>query len=590
MNTLLSIFPVIYLESTAPYYDFFYNLAFLFGFLLLFWLGKYMKFNMLAWLIMIAGTYTGLIIGSKLGAFGMDEWKLIFSQYSIPTLLQKSAVGGLIFGLLFLWFFRKFIRFNYTYLHLFAFFFPVFIVVQRVGCLLAGCCYGNPTDHFWGIAYQMSPSDTNNQLTQIHPIPIYLIIGALITIGVLIYFYKKVQNKVTLLYLSLTCLFITRFITEFFRDPLNNHNLQGLNILGMKLLQWVLIIAIAIFCFLMKKSEKQKVKEIESNFEIERLAFAFFMLIVIVFGAIKIFTPQELFIVQGMLIIGFGFFFYELLYRQNLSIKWIPMAAIFFSFFTMSQTFIDTNRTHTFSFNFNRMDFKETYYPCDQLSTGCGENYCISHNYKEPHGPIYKNYKFGYDYLSTTNRKGVKFNMGLNVSNDIFLGKLNYQEKSFAYLNYHPYIGYQGKYTSLRLGLHFGQIYKFSNNLEHFYSALPSVRLDIGNERDLFNFRISVADDEYINAGMNLSGFYMKANTFTTKNKFLKSIGVGYSDFYLNKGHIIYSNIDFRLTDGMLMNFTLSGLIRSDSLSNNNKTNLNQSLNYGIGLKFLLRN
>ncbi|MBK8721061.1 MAG: prolipoprotein diacylglyceryl transferase [Saprospiraceae bacterium] len=195
MNALLSIFPVIYLESTARYYDFFYNLAFLFGFLLLFWLGKYMKFNMLAWLIMIAGTYTGLIIGSKLGAFGMDEWKLIFSQYSIPTMQQKSAVGGLIFGLLFLWFFRKFIRFNYTYLHLFAYFFPVFIVVQRVGCLLAGCCYGNPTDHFWGIAYQLSPTDTNVELTQIHPIPIYLIIGALITIGVLIYFYKKCKTK-----------------------------------------------------------------------------------------------------------------------------------------------------------------------------------------------------------------------------------------------------------------------------------------------------------------------------------------------------------------------------------------------------------
>ena len=98
------------------------------------------------------------------------------------------------------------------------------------------------------------------------------------------------------------------------------------------------------------------------------------------------------------------------------------------------------------------MDFKETYYPCDQLSTGCGENYCISHNYKEPHGPIYKNYKFGYDYLSTSNRIGEKFNMGLNVSNDIFLGKLNYQEKSFAYLNYHPYIGYQGKYKFFMSG------------------------------------------------------------------------------------------------------------------------------------------
>lgn len=67
------------------------------------------------------------------------------------------------------------------------------IVTMRVGCLLAGCCFGTPTHLPWGITYPKgstahldqilsgsSPFTTLSGPQPVHPFPIYDMIGALV--------------------------------------------------------------------------------------------------------------------------------------------------------------------------------------------------------------------------------------------------------------------------------------------------------------------------------------------------------------------------------------------------------------------------
>ncbi|HUR19651.1 MAG TPA: prolipoprotein diacylglyceryl transferase family protein, partial [Vicinamibacterales bacterium] len=107
-------------------------------------------------------------------------------------------------------------------------------VVGRFGCLLAGCCYGRPTDVPWAITFT-DPLAAQNVGTPLgiplHPTQMYDAGAELIILAVLLFTERKGKpfaGRTFWLYLLLYG--ISRFIIEFYRgDPNRDTVMAGLS-------------------------------------------------------------------------------------------------------------------------------------------------------------------------------------------------------------------------------------------------------------------------------------------------------------------------------------------------------------------------
>ena len=66
--------------------------------------------------------------------------------------------------------------------------------VGRLGCLLAGCCYGHPTDAPWGVTFTnpLAAANVGTPLdVSLHPTQLYESVAALVILGVLLAFERR---------------------------------------------------------------------------------------------------------------------------------------------------------------------------------------------------------------------------------------------------------------------------------------------------------------------------------------------------------------------------------------------------------------
>jgi len=88
----------------------------------------------------------------------------------------------------------------------------------RIGCFMAGCCYGRPTDSFIGITFHNSLYAPNNRA--LIPTQLLSAAGDFIIMGILLVLDKKVKKKGVLAGIYMVLYSIGRFVIEFFRnDP-----------------------------------------------------------------------------------------------------------------------------------------------------------------------------------------------------------------------------------------------------------------------------------------------------------------------------------------------------------------------------------
>jgi phosphatidylglycerol:prolipoprotein diacylglycerol transferase len=117
----------------------------------------------------------------------------------------------------------------------------------RIGCFLAGCCYGRETDTAIGIAFHNSPIAPNG----VKLIPTQLFSSAgdfLIAVVLLVYARKgRKRGKVGALYLVLYS--VGRFIIEFFRNDYRG----SIGVLSTSQFISLIILAIGTVMFFMGK-------------------------------------------------------------------------------------------------------------------------------------------------------------------------------------------------------------------------------------------------------------------------------------------------------------------------------------------------
>jgi phosphatidylglycerol---prolipoprotein diacylglyceryl transferase len=181
-----------------------------------------------AWDLGIAVVLAG-ILGSKLLYIALD-WNTgnafgsnLREIFSLST-LQAGGVfsGGLIAGFaVAAWFLRKHHMPALATCDAFSPGLALGHAIGRLGCFAAGCCYGKPTDHFWGVTFTSLIAKANAGTPLGHPLePTQLIESAaefcIFALLMWMFSRKKFDGQVLGTYFFLYG--IARFLIEFLRD------------------------------------------------------------------------------------------------------------------------------------------------------------------------------------------------------------------------------------------------------------------------------------------------------------------------------------------------------------------------------------
>ncbi len=150
--------------------------------------------------------------------FCIVEWKM-FIQNPVSVLKMNGFVvyGGIVGGIFIAWLWcrlRKLAFWEYFDVVL-----PSVAVAQgigRIGCFLAGCCYGRETDSFIGIAFSNSQYAPNG--VKLIPTQLISAAGMLGIAGILFWYARKPRKTGSVGALYLILYSIGRFVIEFFRN------------------------------------------------------------------------------------------------------------------------------------------------------------------------------------------------------------------------------------------------------------------------------------------------------------------------------------------------------------------------------------
>ena len=178
------------------------------------------------------------------------------------------AYGGIIFGFLGIFIYSRIKKINAAeYLD---FTIPFIAMIQgfgRIGCFLAGCCYGGPTDSFLGVTF---PSPHQMAGIKVWPTQLFSAAGDFAICGILLLFSTKNKKKGNVCVLYAILYAIGRFAVEFFRADergfiaLGNFSLSTSQFISLLILP--VAIGVGILINLPKESKKKdEVKEDEEK-------------------------------------------------------------------------------------------------------------------------------------------------------------------------------------------------------------------------------------------------------------------------------------------------------------------------------------
>lgn len=206
------------------------------------------------WSVFFAAIIGG-ILGGKL-LWIITDFKLIMDD---PSILKNIGYGFVIYGAIIggaigIYIYCR--KFNWNTLEFFDMAVPGVALAQgfgRIGCLLAGCCYGAHTDSPFGIEFPNSlfaPSGV-----KLYPTQIYSSIFDFLLAMFLLWYFKREHKDGQVFGLYIIIYSVGRFLVEFLRDdPRGN---IGIFSTSQFIAIFTLIFGIAIFFkYKFEKSKK----------------------------------------------------------------------------------------------------------------------------------------------------------------------------------------------------------------------------------------------------------------------------------------------------------------------------------------------
>ncbi|MGD0341725.1 MAG: prolipoprotein diacylglyceryl transferase family protein [Bacteroidales bacterium] len=435
-------------------------------------------------LLMLTTVSLLTILGSRLFMIPVNEWYRIFSAGSNLEYPNRSAIGGLLFGLAGLLFSQKFLGIENSVLTLYAWITPLGLGIQKIGCFLSGCCYGKPADLPWSVRYPTGTSahfhqwvsgmiDKNSAFsTSVHPVQLYEMILFFI-IAYTVWRTRNVwkKNGNTLLF-SLFLFFIFRFSIEFLRDPAAS-SFGGRIFLGVRLFQWFLLISGFVCGLTLLVSEKYLKADKKQISIIEPSQSKSIVYILFISGAIYachgLFSRFELISLDLKFIPAILLMAYHV-FRSLSQVKFRLAATTFFviPLFLITRTFLpDSTKSARSLKNFYENDVK-TYKRVD-VGTTFGKFYNeLQYN---PHqgqcGTTYSTADYQHEFkmagagFSIISRDGNNITTkGINLygGSDKEINLTTQKENSYFLFGVNPYIKYDLNWLGMGVGLHLGNL------------------------------------------------------------------------------------------------------------------------------------
>ena len=287
-------------------FSIFYIAAFAAALALLYIEGRRRSWPLWSWLVLVASAITFGIIGSRLGAISLADWKLALSHGSLPTTTGKTLVGLILLGAAGIFLVQRFLGFRNTTGDAFALALPVGMVVVRLGCLLGGCCFGKPTSLPWAITYPPGSLAAavhelrglvlpGHSARPVHPAQLYEIGLLAIVVLTLVRARRALRQPGSLFLLYLVLHGWVRFLIEFVRE-----GAVGLTLVGLRALQVGLLVFCAGCAAFLVVREKAPVKPQPAPvFSSSRALAVLGALAVLLFAFGNWFTPTEQFVLAG---------------------------------------------------------------------------------------------------------------------------------------------------------------------------------------------------------------------------------------------------------------------------------------------------
>lgn len=210
-----------------------------------------------------------VVIGALIGARVLFIITNINRMIDNPSLISPIVFsGGLVFyggvigGLLSGYFYvRRYGLDPVKYMNLFIVALPLGHGCGRIGCYMAGCCHGKPTDSIFGVVFPFGESHPFHGV-KIHPTQLYeAVFNFLLFLSLLFLFFKWRKRHKPYVFVALYLILYGsfRFINEFFRGDA----IRGVVILSTS--QWVSIVAVTAGALLLIAKPKDKSIHIEQT-------------------------------------------------------------------------------------------------------------------------------------------------------------------------------------------------------------------------------------------------------------------------------------------------------------------------------------
>ena len=169
----------------------------------------------------------GAIVGAKLLLFVVDIDYFTGDPANLWMLVRSAGVfyGGFVLAVVVAcWYMRRHSMPVWTTCDAFAPGIAVGQAIGRLGCLLAGCCYGRPTDVPWGITFTnpLAAANSGTPLgVSLHPTQPYESLAALGVLGILLLVERRGPLFPGFTFLTYLLAYGTaRFVIEIYRgDP-----------------------------------------------------------------------------------------------------------------------------------------------------------------------------------------------------------------------------------------------------------------------------------------------------------------------------------------------------------------------------------
>ncbi len=162
----------------------------------------------------------GGLLGAKLLYIIIEFRNIIDSTLSFSDIATGFVVyGGIIGGALSIYGYCRFRKLNFwKYIDLIAPAVPLAQGFGRIGCFLAGCCYGRPTDARFGVVFETSPFAPNS--TSVIPTQLLSSLGDFAIAGIILWMASRKHAEGILGGVYFVLYGVGRFAIEFLRnDP-----------------------------------------------------------------------------------------------------------------------------------------------------------------------------------------------------------------------------------------------------------------------------------------------------------------------------------------------------------------------------------